>query len=253
MASPQLGSWGAGSQRSWCSDCLSRGAQGSQEEAPDQPLVQCGGAVGRDLPRSLETRLARTTCTPGVPGAPFQKRLVRPVPSEPGSDEGLPGSSSHLSPGHPLRGGALAPGPIETAAPPGRRDIRPSLGTEKGLCTSPGTVAPPRSPHRGSLFPCRTSPGRPDALCPLQPAWPRSGPYQTGRRARNSPRPDWLIFNSRALSNSPIGLSFPSSTFDWPSWGRSMASTTDLVLYRRLELTSFQDIIKTVWMSPGRV
>ena len=170
MASPQLGSWrwggGVSEELVQCPP-FTRGT-GEPGGSSRPAFSSAGGAVGRDLPRSLETRLARTTCTPGAPGAPFQKRLVRPVPSELGSDEGLPGSSSHLSPGHPLRGGALAPGPIETAAPPGRRDIRPSLGTEKGLCTSSGTVAPPRSPHRGSLFPCQ-APCSPAGRAPVAP------------------------------------------------------------------------------------
>ena len=68
-----------------------------------------------------------------------------------------------------------------------------------------------------------------------EPAWL----YQTYSWARNSPHPDWLIFNPRALSYSIIGLSFPSSASDWPGLERSTASTTDLVLSGRLELTSF--------------
>lgn len=72
-----------------------------------QPLAKWGrGATGRDLPRLLETSLARTRC---APTAAFQKRLVSPVPSEPGSDGGLPGVAQS----------SLSPGLTEAAAPPG--------------------------------------------------------------------------------------------------------------------------------------
>lgn len=65
--------------------------------------------------------------------------------------------------------------------PPGRGDIRPTLGTEKSLYVSSGTAAPPRSSHRGSLFsPAWTEPRAPQ--CPQLvaagpwPAWP--GPHR---------------------------------------------------------------------------
>lgn len=79
-----------------------------------QSLAKLGGGMGHVLPRSLETRPAKATC---VPGTPFQKRLVRPVPSETGSDGGLPGSHSHLSPWTPPQRGALAPGPTGSCYP----------------------------------------------------------------------------------------------------------------------------------------
>lgn len=111
------------------------------------------------------------------------------------------------------------PGPWpdrEAAAPSGRRDIRPSLGTEKGLCASPGPLP---CPDHHTEAPCSwagQSLWRPDALCPPQRARSRLRPYQTHCRARHSLPPDWLIFNPKVLSYSLIGLSFPSLASDWP-------------------------------------
>lgn len=96
------------------------------------------------------------------------------------NDGGLPGSPRHLLSGMSPRLDTLAFEGIyrdSCCPPPGRGDIRPTLGTEKSLYVSSGTAAPPRSSHRGSLFPCLDrAPGAPmlSALAAgPRPAWPR--------------------------------------------------------------------------------
>ena len=77
-----------------------------QEEAPDQQLVNGGGVREQPSPSPWKHALqGPRACQEHR----FQKRLVRPVLSELGNDEGLPGSPSHLSLGHPLGGAPWPP------------------------------------------------------------------------------------------------------------------------------------------------
>lgn len=58
----------------------------------------------------------------------------------------------------------------------------------------------------------------PSACCSRrESACPEAGLYQTRRRAKSSASSDWPIFNPRALSDSPIGLSFSSSALIGPA------------------------------------
>lgn len=150
-------------QRSWCSVCLSQGEPGGSSS-----LSLRGKGAGRALPRCLETCLARTTCAPGVP---FQKRLVRPVPREPGNYGGLPGSPkpSH-APDAPSEG-RPGPGPDRGSCSPRGEGASVLVWKQRRACAHPRRL-PPR-PDRHTEAPCSPAgpgPGRPDALCPLQAA-----------------------------------------------------------------------------------
>lgn len=186
-----------------------------------QFLVTGRGHMLRSLPSlGLERGLTRATCfseRAPFPEAGWLSRFL--VSTE--NDGGLPGSPSHLLFRMFPRLDTLAFEGVyrdSCCPPPGRGDIRPTLGTEKSLYVSSGTAAPPRSSHRGSLFPLPgQSPGRPNALSSSarctgsQASWPRPHSLFTkpGRYSSlSSPEPDWLIFRA-------------SSTSDWSSLGRA--------------------------------
>lgn len=123
-----------------------------------------------------------------VPEAGWLSRFL--VSTE--NDGGLPGSPSHLLSRMSPRMDTLAFEGIyrdSCCPPPGRGDIRPTLGTEKSLYVSSGTAAPPRSSHRGSLFPCLDrAPGAPmpSARCSgsqASLAWATQPFYQAGLQA----------------------------------------------------------------------
>lgn len=150
--------------------------------------------------------------------------------------------------------GRPGPGLIEAAAPPGQETSVLVWEQEKGLCASPGTVAPPRSPHRGLLFYTGRGPGAPMPSAHCSGLGPGLGPYQTDGQARNSPRALIGSFQSQSIGQlRPIGLSFASSTFDWgPRWGRSIACATERVLSRAVAVHFVSRTLR-LWMSPGRV
>lgn len=204
--------WEGGASEERCSLPFTRGTickmgmgDGAQEEpSPDPWKHVCQGLAG-------------TTCASGTA---FQKRLVRPVPSEPGrwGTSGVARLSLSPSPVPPL-GGGLDLGLTEKQLLPLGEGTSVLVWEQRRACVHPWGCCPAQIATQRPLVPVQDR----ASGAPMPSARPEGQKQawldQTHCRARNSPHPDWLIFYSRVLSYSLIGLSFPSWASDWPSLG----------------------------------